>query len=154
MKLTALDCDRHSKRSEVGSCSILLKDVKALSTVTTTDDDDVTVTSALAQKKQEFGEIHFGMSYLPTAQRLSFSIGKATNLKYQEITEKLENFGNIFRFCNPTDMVSYFFFLLLPPAPYVRVLQINAMGRIIKKKKTNAKAGTANPGNKVTAKIY
>ena len=34
-----------------------------------------------------------GMSYLPTAQRLSFSVIKATNLKYEEITDSVENFG-------------------------------------------------------------
>ena len=33
------------------------------------------------------------MSYLPTAQRLSFSVIKATNLKYEEITDSVENFG-------------------------------------------------------------
>ena len=35
------------------------------------------------------------MSYLPTAQRLSFSVIKATNLKYEEITDSVENFGEL-----------------------------------------------------------
>ncbi len=43
--------------------------------------------------KQEFGEISFGMSYLPTAQRLSFSISKAANLKWQEVAEELDQFS-------------------------------------------------------------
>ncbi len=43
--------------------------------------------------RQEFGEISFGMSYLPTAQRLSFSISKAANLKWQEVAEELDQFS-------------------------------------------------------------
>ena len=41
---------------------------------------------------QEFGEIMFGLSYLPTAQRVSFSILKATNLKFDEVVENVESF--------------------------------------------------------------
>lgn len=40
---------------------------------------------------QENGEILFGLSYLPTAERLSFSLTKAHNLKVP--TDELENFG-------------------------------------------------------------
>ena len=44
---------------------------------------------------QEFGEILFGMSYLPTAQRLSFSIMKAANLKFEEVVSEVENFSEL-----------------------------------------------------------
>ena len=43
--------------------------------------------------RQVFGEILFGLTYLPTAQRLSFSVIKATNLRYEEVgVEKTEEF--------------------------------------------------------------
>lgn len=38
----------------------------------------------------------FGLSYLPTAQRVSFSILKANNLKYDEIVDNLETFRKNF----------------------------------------------------------
>ena len=41
---------------------------------------------------QEFGEVMFGLSYLPTAQRVSFSILKAANLKFDEVVENVEAF--------------------------------------------------------------
>lgn len=41
---------------------------------------------------KEFGEIMFGLSYLPTAQRVSFSILRASNLKHEEIVENTEGF--------------------------------------------------------------
>jgi hypothetical protein len=34
----------------------------------------------------------FGLSYLPTAQRVSFSILKAANLKFDEVVENVEAF--------------------------------------------------------------
>lgn len=42
---------------------------------------------------QEFGEILIGMSYLPTAQRLSFNVMKAANLKFEELVTDLAGFG-------------------------------------------------------------
>ena len=39
---------------------------------------------ALMQTKKESGEILFGLSYLPTAQRLSFSIVKINNIKVEK----------------------------------------------------------------------
>ena len=33
------------------------------------------------------------MSYLPTAQRLTFNIANASNLKYEEVTPELDSFS-------------------------------------------------------------
>jgi hypothetical protein len=37
---------------------------------------------------QAFGELLFGLSYLPTAQRLSFSLIKITNIKGEKEKEE------------------------------------------------------------------
>jgi hypothetical protein len=42
---------------------------------------------------QEAGDLLFGVSYLPTAQRLSISVIKASNLKYLQIVDSIANFS-------------------------------------------------------------
>jgi hypothetical protein len=42
---------------------------------------------------QEVGDLLFGVSYLPTAQRLSVSVIKASNLKYLEIVDFIAAFS-------------------------------------------------------------
>ena len=44
---------------------------------------------------QELGELRFGVSYLPTAQRLTFNIANASNLKYEEVTPELDSFSEV-----------------------------------------------------------
>jgi len=39
------------------------------------------------------GDLLFGVSYLPTAQRLSVSIIKASNLKFLEIVDSISKFS-------------------------------------------------------------
>lgn len=51
---------------------------------------------------QELGEILIGLSYLPTAQRLSFNVVKATNLKYDAVTSEIDNFSNTNNCCTET----------------------------------------------------
>ena len=34
----------------------------------------------------------FGLTYLPTAQRLSFSVIKGANLRHEEVVERIEDF--------------------------------------------------------------
>lgn len=46
LKISALDYDRHTKTSELGSTTLALKDVKHLS------EEKVTITNFLTQKKQ------------------------------------------------------------------------------------------------------
>ena len=45
---------------------------------------------------QDFGSITFGLSYLPTSQRLAFSIVKASNLRYERIVPNLDSFCEFF----------------------------------------------------------
>lgn len=52
-----------------------------------------TVTSFRVFFFQEFGDLLFGVSYLPTAQRLSVSVIKASDLKYLEIVDSIANFS-------------------------------------------------------------
>ena len=55
----------------------------------------------------------FGLSYLPTAQRLSFSIIKAFNLRFEYVVSDLESFGKFtaleacIQFVIPEQMLSY-----------------------------------------------
>jgi hypothetical protein len=42
---------------------------------------------------QEAGDLLFGMSYLPTAQRLTVSVVRARNLKYLEVADSVANFS-------------------------------------------------------------
>merc|ERR1739844_247950 len=75
----------------------------------------------LTQTRREAGEILFGLSYLPTAQRLSFSIVKKNSIKVdKKIGEETLN-------------------------PYVRILMFNQSGRLIKKKKTTVQVNTKDP---------
>lgn len=118
IKLTAWDQDRHSGATEIGSSGITLKEAKQLGV----EPERNTFTQELTIPKREFGEMLFGMSYLPTAQRFSFSVIKATNLKVDRN--------------NGDDSV---------PNPYVRIMMFNQSGRMIKKKKTTVQVNTKSP---------
>ncbi|XP_076324031.1 synaptotagmin-A-like [Tachypleus tridentatus] len=73
----------------------------------------------LLEPKQDNGEILFGLSYLPTAERLTFTIVKGSNLRV--VTDDLETF-----------------------APYVRVLLFHN-GKMLKKRKTSSRLGSECP---------
>ena len=77
---TVMDQDRHCGSLEIGRVNISLKEAKQVV------EDPVKFSSvcALLQTKKETGEILFGLSYLPTAQRLSFSIVKINNIKMEK----------------------------------------------------------------------
>jgi len=119
VRLCAIDQDRHCGPVEMGSTNITLKDAKQ----TLADPDKYSSTQFLNPPKKEFGDIQFGMSYLPTAQRLSFSIVKVNNLKYEKEDKNEDDTTN----------------------PYVRILMFNASGRLVKKKKTTVKINTKDP---------
>eukprot|EP00090_Calanus_glacialis_P010852 TRINITY_DN19311_c0_g1_i1.p1 TRINITY_DN19311_c0_g1~~TRINITY_DN19311_c0_g1_i1.p1 ORF type:complete len:476 (+),score=146.04 TRINITY_DN19311_c0_g1_i1:93-1520(+) len=115
--LTVMDQDRHCGAVEMGHTTITLKDAKQ------TVEDPVKFSTAqfIKQTKKECGDILFGLSYLPTAQRLSFSLIKMTNIKMQNIKE-----GETIN-------------------PYLRIMMFSQSGRLIKKKKTTVKVGTKDP---------
>ena len=102
------------------------------------------------------GSITFGLSYLPTSQRLAFSITKASNLRYDRVVEDLKQFckhnkkslsKNIFLFYN-----SYIFFVKLISRnfsifsdPFVRIIQVNSNGKVVRKKKTQTVIASKEP---------
>lgn len=118
VRFSVIDQDRHCGPVELGNTSISLKEAKQ----TGPDPDKFSSTQFLTQPKKDCGEILFGLSYLPTAQRLSFSIVKATNLKHKD--DK-----------NEGDTIN----------PYVRILMFNTSGRLTKKKKTTVKFNCLDP---------
>ena len=74
---SVMDQDRHCGSMEIGRANISLKEAKQVL------EDPVKFSSVcpLTQTRREAGEILFGLSYLPTAQRLSFSIVKINSIK-------------------------------------------------------------------------
>ncbi|KAK3896051.1 hypothetical protein Pcinc_000295 [Petrolisthes cinctipes] len=118
VRLVAMDSDKWASPTTVGEVTQPLRDIKNLATMT----QRTTLNYFLAPPKLELGEVLFGLSYLPTAQRLSVSIIKAQNLKYDNVCTDIKHF-----------------------CPYVRVLLISGSGRVVKKKKTTWRSNTAAP---------
>jgi len=114
---TVMDQDRHCGAVEVGNTSITLKEAEQMV------EDPVKFSTAqfIKQRKKDCGEILFGLSYLPTAQRLSFSLIKISNIKLDTI-DKEEALN-----------------------PYLRILMFTQSGRLVKKKKTTVKIATKDP---------
>lgn len=118
VKLVAMDTDKWASPSTVGEVTQPLRDIKNLAAL----EQRTTLSYFLEPPKLELGEVLFGLSYLPTAQRLSVSVLKANNLQYSSVVDDLKDF-----------------------CPYVRVLLISGSGRVLKKKKTTWRSGTASP---------
>ncbi|XP_066978419.1 synaptotagmin-1-like [Macrobrachium rosenbergii] len=118
VKLVVMDADKWASPTTVGEVIQPLRDIKNLATI----DHKTTLNYFMAPPKLDFGEVLFGLSYLPTAQRLSVSVIKASNLKYTNVVEDINDF-----------------------CPYIRVLLISGSGRVLKKKKTTWRPGTASP---------
>ncbi|XP_077493034.1 synaptotagmin-1-like [Amblyomma americanum] len=109
------DMDKCSNDTEVGEVIVSLKEVERL----VEDPSDHMLELELKEPKQYKGEILFGLSYLPTAERLTFSIMKASNL-----TSPMNNLESFY--------------------PCVRVLLFHS-GKLRKKKKTAAQHSTLCP---------
>ncbi|KAK8752774.1 hypothetical protein OTU49_007588 [Cherax quadricarinatus] len=118
VKLVAMDSDKWASPSTVGEVTQPLRDIKNLASL----QERTTLNYFLAPPKLDLGEVLFGLSYLPTAQRLSVSVIKAQNLKYTNVTDDLKDF-----------------------CPYIRVLLISGSGRVLKKKKTTWRSNTVSP---------
>ncbi|XP_023337857.1 synaptotagmin-12 [Eurytemora carolleeae] len=115
-----MDQDRHTGPTELGRATVSLKEAKQ----TVQDPERSTLTLFLTQQKKENGEIQFGLSYLPTAQRLSINLGKASNLRFDK--EDQQNNSK-------------------KPNPYVKLFFFNQSGRLVKKKKSAIKYDTKEP---------
>lgn len=118
VKMVAMDSDKWASPTTVGEVTQPLRDIKNLANL----DQRTTLNYFLAPPKLELGEVLFGLSYLPTAQRLSVSVIKAQNLKYSNVVDDLSDF-----------------------CPYIRVLLISGSGRVLKKKKTTCRSPSASP---------
>ena len=77
---TVMDQDRHCGALEIGKTTITLKEAKQ----TIEDPVKFSSHSPLIQAKKDVGELLFGLSYLPTAQRLSFSLVKVNSIKIEK----------------------------------------------------------------------
>jgi len=113
---TVMDQDRHCGAVEIGKTSITLKEAKQ----TVEDPVKFSAHSPIIQTKKDVGELLFGLSYLPTAQRLSFSIVKVNAIKVDKRFEEQIN-------------------------PYLRILMFNQSGRLVKKKKTTVQLNSKDP---------
>jgi len=120
VRFTVMDQDRHIGAREIGRALVSLKEAKQ----TIQDPERSTLTLFLGQPKRENGEIQFGLSYLPTAQRLSFSLTKATNLRFDK-EDKTNTDKNL--------------------NPYVKLILFSGSGRLVKKKKSAVKWATKDP---------
>jgi len=112
---TVMDQDRHCGAVEMGHTTITLKEAEQL----VEDPVKFSTSQIIKQRKKDCGEILFGLSYLPTAQRLSFSLIKLTNIKVEVEEESLN--------------------------PYLKIMMFTQSGRLVKKKKTTVKIATKDP---------
>lgn len=119
LNIEAYDHDRYANDTKLCELQVPFKDAKRIFL------NPETHLFNLQMKKstQEFGNILLGISYLPTAQRLTIKVMKLRNVKFTPIVPSLNEFN-----------------------PYVRILLLNGKtGRKIKKKKTKFIPTTAEP---------
>jgi len=115
--LRVMDQDRYCGPVELGHTSISMKEAKQ----NIVEPEKFEATHILKQTKRLCGELLLGLSYLPTAQRLSFSLIKVNNIKLEKFTDE-ESIN-----------------------PYIRIMMFSQSGRLIKKKKTTVKVNTSEP---------
>ncbi|XP_024944754.1 synaptotagmin-5 isoform X2 [Cephus cinctus] len=119
LEIIAYDHDRYANHTELCALRVPLKEVKKLFQ----SPEIHLLNYQMKQSYQEFGNILLGISYLPTAERLTINIMRLCNLKFQPAVANLSKFN-----------------------PYVRVLMLNGKtGRKMKKKKTKFLKATAQP---------
>lgn len=113
------DFDKYANHTELCSLKVPLKDAKKM----LASPEIHMVNYHMKPSHQEFGNILLGISYLPTAQRLSVNVVKLRNLKFTPAVSSVEVFN-----------------------PYVKVLMLNGKtGKSIKKKKTRWLRSNAQP---------
>uniref|UniRef100_A0A1W7R9H2 Synaptotagmin-1 n=1 Tax=Hadrurus spadix TaxID=141984 RepID=A0A1W7R9H2_9SCOR len=108
------DSDKYANDTELGECIIYLKDYYLWKNPQTEQQ-----TIDLIEPQEDKGKLCLGLTYLPTAQRVTFTIVQADHLK---LTPE-----------NPAHF-----------APFVRVLML-CRGRIVQKRKTNVCRGSSFP---------
>ncbi|XP_043289135.1 synaptotagmin-1-like isoform X2 [Venturia canescens] len=119
LDIAAYDHDRYANHTELANLRVALRDVKKV----LYSPEIHLFNYKMKPSNREFGSILLGISYLPTAQRLTINIMKLRDLKFIPSVKSLEEFN-----------------------PYVRVLMLNGKtGRKLKKKKTKFLRSTAQP---------
>lgn len=114
MKVIVADSERFANDTEFGQVVVTLSELELEE-----NGEEQVFTFDLAEPRQDCGEILFSLSYLPTAERLTFNIVKGNNLR-----------------CPMEDVETF--------APCVRVLLFRN-GKLVKKKKTSVRPGTVCP---------
>ncbi|XP_031780760.1 synaptotagmin-2 [Nasonia vitripennis] len=117
LNIEAHDHDRYANHTKLCELQVPLRDAKRIFLSPETH----LFNFQMKPSKQEYGNILLGISYLPTAQRLTINVMKLRNIKFMPAVPSVNEFN-----------------------PYVRILMLNGKtGRRIKKKKT--KVIPANP---------
>lgn len=119
LDITAYDHDRYANHTELCSLKVALRDVKKIFL----SPEIHLFNYRMKQSNQEFGNILLGISYLPTAQRLTINVMKLRDVKVLKFASCLNEFY-----------------------PYVRVLMLNGKtGKKLKKRKTRTLHAVAQP---------
>ncbi|GLG92886.1 Synaptotagmin-3, partial [Gryllus bimaculatus] len=84
LRVTALDQDRHGNPTELCFVDVSLRDVKTLMR-----GEEAVLNLPLQISDKEAGEVLVGLSFLPTAQRLSVSVLRAARLRYLQVANSL-----------------------------------------------------------------
>jgi len=122
IRITIHDYDKHSKVTELGAVTISTKMLLEAIERSNSGKDLVLELPMVPRIRDDLGSITFGLSYLPTSQRLAFSITKASNLRYDRVVEDLKQFY-----------------------PFVRIIQVNSNGKVVRKKKTQTVIASKEP---------
>jgi len=119
LNIEAYDNDRYANPTKLCELLVRLKDMQRILFTPQIH----LFNYEMKQSKQEYGNILLGVSYLPTAQRLSINVMKLRNIKFTPAISSLNEFN-----------------------PYIRILMLNGKtGRRVKKKKTKYLVATAEP---------
>ncbi|XP_011494533.1 PREDICTED: synaptotagmin-1-like [Ceratosolen solmsi marchali] len=119
LNIEAYDHDRYANDTKLCELQVPFKDAKKLFL----NPETHLFNLQMKKSREEFGNILLGISYLPTAQRLTIKVMKLRNVKFVPVVLNLNEFN-----------------------PYVRILLLNGKtGRKIKKKKTKFIRANAEP---------
>ena len=114
---TVMDQDRYCGAVEIGHCNITMKEAKQISS----EPERFTATQLIEPANKPSADLLLGLSYLPTAQRLAFTLIKVTNIADDKMKGEQ------------------------PINPYIRIMMFSKSGRLVNKKKTSAMANTLEP---------
>lgn len=119
LDFVAYDHDRYANHTELCSLKVALKDVKKIF-----QSPEIHLFNfRMKSSNQEFGNILLGISYLPTAQRLTINVMRLRDIKVLKFVSSLNEFY-----------------------PYVRVVMLNGKtGKKLKKRKTRTLHAVSQP---------